>query len=108
MIYEMRVYEATPGKLAALNARFANAAVHLFAKHGIAAVGFWTTYIGPSANTLTYILAWESLGERERRWDAFQADPEWQRVKAESEQDGPLIERAQSIILKPTEYSELQ
>jgi NIPSNAP len=108
MIYEMRVYEAAPGKLPALNARFANAALRLFARHGIVPVGFWTTYIGPSANTLTYILAWEDLGERQLRWDAFQADPEWLAVKAESERDGPLIERAESIIMKPTEYSGMQ
>ena len=61
MIYEMRIYEAQPGKLPALNARFANATLRLFARHGIVAVGFWTTYIGPSANTLTYILAWDDL-----------------------------------------------
>jgi hypothetical protein len=108
MIYEMRIYDAIPGKLPALNDRFARTAVPLFAKHGIKAVGFWTTYIGPSANTLTYILAWENLGERQRCWDAFQADPEWLAAKAESEKDGPLIERAQSLILKPTEYSSLQ
>jgi hypothetical protein len=108
MIYEMRVYDAIPGKLPALNDRFANGAMRLFEKHGISAIAFWTTYIGPSVNTLTYILAWENLDQRQRRWDAFQADPEWQAVKATSEQDGPLIERAQSIILKPTEYSPLQ
>ena len=108
MIYEMRVYEAIPGKLPALNARFANATLGLFARHGIVAVGFWTTYIGPSANTLTYILAWDDLGARQQRWDAFQADPEWLAAKAESERDGPLLVQAQSIIMKPTEYSQMQ
>ena len=39
MIYEMRIYEAMPGKLPALNARFANATLRLFARHGIVAVG---------------------------------------------------------------------
>ena len=108
MIYEMRVYEAIPGKLPALNARFANATLRLFARHGIVAIGFWTTYIGPSANTLTYILAWDDLGARQQRWDAFQADPEWQAAKADSERDGPLLVQAQSIIMKPTEYSQMQ
>ena len=108
MIYEMRVYEAVPGKLPALNARFAIATLALFARHGIVAVGFWTTYIGPSANTLTYMLAWEDLGERQRRWDAFQADPDWLAAKGESERDGPLLVRAESIIMKPTEYSALK
>jgi hypothetical protein len=108
MIYEMRLYEAAPGKLPALNARFTNATLGLFARHGIVAVGFWTTYIGPSANTLTYILAWEDLGERQRRWDAFQSDPDWIAAKGASERDGPLLVRVESIIMKPTEYSALQ
>jgi hypothetical protein len=67
-----------------------------------------TTYIGPSANTLTYILAWDDLGARQQRWDAFQADPEWLAAKAESERDGPLLVQVQSFIMKPTEYSQMQ
>lgn len=107
MIYELRVYEAIPGKLPALHQRFTDHTTRLFAKHGIVAVGYWTTYIGPSVNTLTYLLAWQDLGDREQRWDAFQADPEWQAVKAHSEQDGPLIAQAQSTILRSTPYSPL-
>ena len=107
MLYELRVYHAMPGKLPALDRRFADHAVRLFEKHGIEAVGYWTTYIGP-ASRLTYILAWGDLGERQRRWDAFASDPEWLEVKTESEKDGPLIERAEVTILKPTEYSPLR
>ncbi|GAC1354188.1 MAG: NIPSNAP family protein [Herpetosiphon sp.] len=108
MIYELRIYDAMPGKLAALNARFANTTTHLFKKHGITAVGYWTTYIGPNANTLTYILAYEDMADRQRRWDAFQSDPEWQAARAESERDGPLAERIQTIMLQPTAFSPLQ
>ncbi len=108
MIYELRIYEAMPGKLPQLNTRFAQATLPLFQRHGIQAQGFWVTYIGPSVNTLTYILAWEDLGERQRRWDAFQADPEWQAARVASEREGPLIKQAQSIIMKPTDYSPLQ
>lgn len=108
MIYELRVYEAMPGKLPQLNVRFAHVTLPLFERHGIQALGFWVSYIGPSVNTLTYLLAWQDLGERQRRWDAFQADPEWQAARRASEQAGPLIERAQSLIMKPTAYSPLQ
>ena len=107
MLYELRVYHAMPGKLSTLDARFADHAVRLFEKHGIEAVGYWTTYIGP-ANRLTYILAWDDLGERERCWDAFASDPEWLEVTTESEKDGPLIERSEVFILKSTEYSPLR
>ena len=33
--------------------------------------------IGESNHELTYLLAWESLAEREKKWAAFQSDPEW-------------------------------
>jgi hypothetical protein len=108
MIYELRIYEAMPGKLPALHARFANHTLRLFERHGISPVGFWTTYIGPSTTTLTYILAWSDLAERERRWDAFMADPEWIAARADSEREGPLLQRIQNQILTPTPYSPLQ
>jgi len=28
------------------------------------------------------MLKWESMGERERIWSLFQADPEWQQARA--------------------------
>ena len=53
----------------------------LFEKHGIRQLGFWTTSVRPSTNTLTYILQWEELTERQRRWDAFTVDPDWHAVR---------------------------
>ena len=76
MLYELRTYHVVPGKLPAVNDRFERHTLPLFAKHGINPVGFWTTYIGPSANTLTYILAWDSLGDRETIWNGFASDPD--------------------------------
>ncbi len=108
MVYELRIYEALPGKLPALHNRFRTGTLKLFEKHGIRQVGFWTTYVGPSTNTLTYILQWEDLAERQRRWDAFTTDPEWHTVRADSERDGPLVARVQSMFLQPTDYSALQ
>ena len=47
MIYEMRVYDIAPGKMAANEKRFEEANVPaLFEKHGMKVVGFWTTMIG--------------------------------------------------------------
>nr|WP_240940165.1 NIPSNAP family protein [Planosporangium flavigriseum] len=104
-MYELRVYEAAPGKLPALHARFTDHTLRLFARHGITPVGFWTTYIGPSNMQLTYLLRWENLAEREQRWAAFSTDPEWLQARAESERDGPLTTRIENSILAPTEYS---
>lgn len=108
MLYELRTYHVVPGKLPAVNDRFERQTLPLFAKHGINPVGFWTTYIGPSANTLTYILAWDSLGDRETIWNGFASDPDWLAVRVETERDGALIERAENSIMTPTAYSRMK
>jgi hypothetical protein len=105
MIYELRIYRAIPGKLPALIARFQNQTVRIWEKHGIRQAGFWTTLVGDSMQELTYMLAWENLAEREKRWSAFLTDPEWIAVAAESEKDGQILEDVRNALLAPTAFS---
>ena len=107
MLYELRVYEMVPGKMADINARFGNVTTKLFAKHGIRVVGFWENVIGTS-NQLIYMVAWESLAEREQKWDTFGVDPEWLQARAASEENGPLVARVTNSILRPTPYSPMK
>ena len=53
MIYETRVYRCVPGKLPALNNRFANITLKIWERHGIKQAGFFTTLIGESNQELT-------------------------------------------------------
>src|SRR5215813_5997398 len=108
MIYEMRVYRCLPGRLPALLKRFDTVTLKLFEKHGIRPVGFFTTLIGESNQELTYFLAWESLAEREKKWTAFQADPDWVSARAKSEEDGQIIQNIVSQLLVPTAFSALK
>ncbi|MGE4095778.1 MAG: NIPSNAP family protein, partial [Candidatus Binatia bacterium] len=66
--------------------------------------GYWTEVFGTS-NRLVYMLGYPSLGDREKSWAAFQADPAWQQARAASEQNGPLVAKVSSCILRPTPYS---
>ena len=108
MIYEYRAYEAAPGKLEALNARFRNHTLGIFERHGIKNIGYWTASVGDYSDRLIYIVAFEDEGQRESAWAAFRADPEWNRVRAESEVDGALVARVFNSLLSPTDYSPLQ
>ena len=108
MIYELRVYQTVPGRMPALLARFRDRTVPIWEKHGIRPVGFWTTLVGESSNELTYILAWESLADRETRWTAFQNDPAWHEARDESERDGPIVASIGNQILRPTAFSALK
>jgi hypothetical protein len=64
--------------------------------------------IGESSEQLTYLLAWESLAEREQKWGAFVSDPEWLAVKAETEKDGPIVADVANSILQPTAFSSVR
>ncbi len=77
MLYELRIYECVPGRLPDLMKRFDTITLKLWEKHGIKQAGFWTTVIGESNQTLYYFVVWDSLAEREKKWNAFGADPEW-------------------------------
>jgi hypothetical protein len=104
MLYELRIYEAMPGKLGALNDRFADHTCALFTKHGIDMLAFWTDEIG-TGSRLTYINVFPDVASRETRVAAFGADAEWQRVKAETEVDGPLVDVIHNTFMRLTPYS---
>ncbi len=108
MIYELRIYCSVPGRLPALISRFQNHTLRIWEKHGIRQAGFWTTLVGESNQQLTYMLAWDSLAEREKRWGAFLADPEWIATAAETEKDGQLVQNIRNELLMPTAFSSLR
>lgn len=108
MIYEMRQYRCVPGRLPALLKRFDTITLKIWEKHGIKQAGFFTTLIGESHQELTYFLAWESLAERETKWGAFAADPEWLEARAKTEADGQIVANIVSQILAPTAFSSVK
>ena len=92
----------------ALLNRFQNATLALWEKHGIRQAGFFTTLVGPSNNDLTYLIAWDSLADRDTRWNAFMADPDWIKARADSEKDGPIVANVESSFLQPTAFSSVR
>jgi hypothetical protein len=105
MIYETRVYRCLPGRLPALLKRFETITLKLWEKHGIRQAGFFTTLVGESNQELTYLLAWESLAEREKKWAAFQSDPGWIAARAQTEADGQIVGNIVNQLLVPTAFS---
>lgn len=108
MIHELRIYHCVSGRLPNLLKRFETVTLKLWEKHGIRQAGFWTVEVGNSNQDLVYLLAWESLAEREQKWSAFAADPDWLAARAESEKDGPIVASVENSILKPTAFSSVK
>jgi hypothetical protein len=109
-VFELRTYHAAPGKFDALHARFRDHTNALFKKHGMTVVGFWvpTDADKGSADTLIYVLAFKDRDAAKAAWAAFGADPEWVRVRNESQKDGPLTTKVDSVFMAPTDYSPLK
>ncbi len=108
MIYELRVYHCVPGRLPALLKRFETITLGIWERHGIRQAGFWTVLVGDSNQDLYYLLQWESLAEREKKWGTFMADPEWQAKRAETERDGPIVASISNSFLQPTAFSSVK
>ena|ERR1700712_3881959 len=108
MIYEQRIYHAMPGRLPDIVRRFETVTLKIWERHGIRQAGFWTVLVGTSNHDLIYLLAWESLAEREQKWAAFMNDPEWLEKRAETEKNGPLISGLSNAFLQPTSYSSVK
>ncbi len=108
MIYELRIYHCVPGRLPALLKRFETITLDLWARHGIRQAGFWTVLVGESNQALYYLLQWEGLAERERKWTAFMSDTEWIAKRSETEREGPIVAKVSNSFLQPTAFSSVK
>jgi len=105
-VYELRLYHVNEGKMDALKARFGNYTDSIFKRHNMKSVGYWSPEDAPSSqNLFIYILEHPSRQEAEKNWAAFQADPEWRKVKAESEAHGALVDHIDRYFMDPTSFS---
>ena len=108
-VYELRTYTAVEGKLDAVLARFRDATIKIFDKYGMESIGYWVPADPPkSQNTLCYILKHKSRDAAKASWDAFRKDPDWLRVSKESEVNGKIVEKAESMFMTPTDFSKLK
>ena len=108
-VFELRTYTAPDGKLDDLKARFRNHTMKLFEKHGITNIGYWVPQDAPlHSNTLTYMIAYPNRDEAKKRWAAFQADPDWQKVRTESEVNGRLTTKIDSVFMDPADFSQIK
>lgn len=109
-VFELRTYHTPDGKLVDLHKRFRDHTCALLKKHGAELVGFWTPTDEKDGKNrrLVYLVAYPDREAATRTWQAFRDDPEWKKAKAESEKNGSLTEKVESVFLAPTDYSALK
>jgi|SRR5262249_12791226 len=108
-VFELRTYTTNPGKLQDLQNRFRDHTTRLFEKHGMVNVGYWLPQDPPLAgNTLVYILAYPNREAAKKSWDAFRADPDWQKARDASEANGKIVAKVDSVFMEPTAFSAIK
>lgn len=108
-VFELRVYTATPGNLANLQARFRDHTLRIFEKHGMTNVGYWSPTDPELADdTLIYLLAHDSQEAANASWRAFGQDPEWQAVAEASNVNGQILGGVERTWLTALDFSPMQ
>jgi hypothetical protein len=108
-VFELRTYTTPEGKLPDLQKRFRDHTRRIFDKHNMKSIGYWTPQDTPlSQNTLIYILQHPNREAAKKNWAEFQADPEWQKVSAESQVNGRIVSKVDSVFMDATDYSAIK
>ncbi len=108
-VFELRTYTTPPGKLEALKSRFRDHTIQIFDKHGMTSIGYFVPMDAPAKdNTLIYVLAHPSREAAAKSWAEFRADPDWVKAKADSEKDGPLTTKVESVFMTPADFSKIK
>ena len=116
-VFEIRTYHCFPGRLDALHKRFREHTMKIFERHGIKNVAYWTFEDGPTKedtlspakeDALIYVVSHASRAQAAKNWDEFRNDPEWKQVAADSEKDGKIVEKVDSVFVDATDYSPLK
>jgi hypothetical protein len=108
-VFELRMYHTPEGKMDALNARFRDHTIAIFNRLNMHSVGYFVATDPPNTgNLLIYVLEHPSRAEADKNWAAFNADPEWQKARKESEANGALTTKIDRFFMNPTDYSPLK
>ena len=103
--FELRTYtvsSASGSNADLLHARFRQHTNTLFKKHGMTIVGFWQPVSRP--DQLVYILAYKNAAARDASWKAFQADPEWIKVRT----DMAVTLTVDNVFMVATDYGPIK
>lgn len=108
-VYELRTYHCYGGKLDALKANFRDFDIRILKRHGIESIGYWVPQDPELArNTLVFLLAHPSRAAAEKNWADFVKDSEFVKLAAESQKDGPIVQKVDVMFLDPTDFSPLK
>jgi hypothetical protein len=108
-VYELRTYHCHEGKLEDLKANFRDHDIEILKRHGIESIGYWIPQDPELAeNTLVYLIVHPSRAAADKNWPDFRKDPEFMKVAAESDSNGKIVQKVDSVFLDPADFSPLK
>lgn len=109
-VFELRMYESSSSTTLARKINMFNTGeIKIFKRLGMQPVFCAETIVGPRMPNLVYMLAFDSLAAREKLWQAFGADPEWQKLRSlPGNNDTENVSNISNSILRPLPYSDIR
>ena len=107
-IFELRIYESHSIKAGKKKVEMFNEGgeIAIFKKTGLNPVFFGETIVGPMMPNLTYMLCFDDLTDRDKRWGVFGGSDAWKKLRSDP-QYTDTVSNITDIILRPTGYSQI-
>jgi hypothetical protein len=109
-LFELRTYES-PSEAAHLRKveMFGKLGeLEIFRRSGLTPVFFARGVVGSRLPSLTYMLTFPDMTARDKAWNAFRADPQWQKLKATpGYTDAEIVSNISDVLLRPAAYSQV-
>jgi hypothetical protein len=107
-IFELRRYESHSIKAGKKKIEMFNEGgeIGIFLKTGLQPVFFGETIIGPRMPNLTYMLAFDDMADRDKKWEVFRVAPEWKKLSGDPAYKD-TVSNITDIILRPAAYSQI-
>jgi hypothetical protein len=72
-------------------------------------IAYWVPQDSPAhENTLIYVIAHASRDAAKKSWDEFRNDPEWQKVQKDSEANGKIVNKVESVFMDAADFSPMK
>ena len=108
-LFELRTYSCLPGRYPNIVSRFQNHTVKLFEQHQMENIAYFKSEEPDGAQSkLVYMIAHQNQDAATKSWAEFRADPVWIAARDASEKDGKIVEKVESVFLKPLSFSKIK
>jgi hypothetical protein len=109
-IFELRVYEskdafALQNKIDMFNQE----EIKIFSDCGFANIFFGEAICGTRLPHLTYMIGFDNAAAREKAWDTFRVNPDWERIRGKAGwTDKEAVSNIHASFLRPTRFSDIR